>query len=74
MVCWWTRIFWIITPSGQILRFGETTLVVLTGQWSSSVYHRYTITDLYDYKLPLFSKGYAEIWKDDWISEYGVKE
>jgi len=27
---WWTRIFWIITPSGQILRFGETTPVVLT--------------------------------------------
>ena len=43
------------------------------GQWSSSVYHRYTVTDLYDYKLPLLSKGYAEIWKDDWISEYGVK-
>ena len=26
------------------------------GQWSSSVYHRYTITDLYDYKLPLLSR------------------
>jgi len=26
-----------------------------------------------DYKLPLHSKGYAEIWKDNWISEYGVK-
>ena len=24
------EIFWIITPSGQILRFGETTPVVLT--------------------------------------------
>ena len=33
------------------------------GRWSSSVYHRYTITDLYDYKLPLLSKGYAEIWR-----------
>jgi hypothetical protein len=33
------------------------------GQWSSSVYHRCTITDLYDYKLPLLSKRYAEIWK-----------
>ena len=43
------------------------------GRWSSSVYHRYTITDLDDYKLPLHSKGYAEIWKDNWISEYGVK-
>ena len=40
---------------------------------SSSVYHRYTIIDLDDYKLPLYSKGYAENWKDDWISEYGVK-
>ena len=30
------------------------------------------VIDLDDYKLPLHSKGYAEIWKDNWTSEYGL--
>ena len=72
MVCWWRRIFWIITLWTNLKVWGDDAGGP-HGQWSSSVYHRYTIIDLYDYKLPLLSKGYAEIWKDNWISEYGVK-
>lgn len=43
------------------------------GRWSSAVYHRYTLTDLEHYTLPLHSRGYAEIWKNVWIKRYGQR-
>ena len=74
MVCWWTLIFWIITPSGQILRFGETTLVVLTVD-GAVVY----ITDTPSSTWMIINfrsiqRVMSRFGKTiDWISEYGVK-